>query len=279
VQARPPFFFNTVADGLAFIMKTHLPADVTIQHYLDDLLILAPSQASAKEALTTFRLVATRLGVSIKESKTVGPAQRVTFLGLILDSVRMVVEAPPDKLKSLLVSLTEWRERSSCTRRELDTLVGSLSFIARAVRLARSFLRRMISCQFSPGGSRYVHLDEGFQKDVQWWLSFAERWNGVEAVAAPLQADAGDLQLFTDSSGFQVAGVFGHRWFPLPIEEAAGRGASISTEHYISAKERFALVVASFTWGNLLSGLEITFRLDNAAVVTAVNKHTSRDAP
>jgi len=61
-----PFIFNTVADGLAFIMKTHLPADVTIQHYLEDFLILAPSQASAKEALTTFLLLACLSFVSVR---------------------------------------------------------------------------------------------------------------------------------------------------------------------------------------------------------------------
>ena len=45
--------------------------------------------------------VCDELGVPIAENKTVGPANIITFLGFIIDTVLMMVRIPEEKLQKL----------------------------------------------------------------------------------------------------------------------------------------------------------------------------------
>ena len=66
----------------------------TIICYLDDFLIITDSYEEALEALNTlFHLIRT-LGFKINWSKVEGPAQSITFLGILLDSMSMTLELP-----------------------------------------------------------------------------------------------------------------------------------------------------------------------------------------
>ena len=51
---------------------------------------------------------------------------------------------PADKLARLSSALIDWGEKRSCTRKELESLIGHLNHACKVVRSGRSFLRRMI---------------------------------------------------------------------------------------------------------------------------------------
>jgi hypothetical protein len=140
------------------------------------------------------------------------------------------------------------------------------------VQLARSFLRRFISCRFAHrvSGSDRVLLSADLKADLRWWCEFAERWNGVEMMEPNRSVSApSDLQLFTDASGGMVGGFFAPDWFQLPIPS---RWLSCS----IGEKELLAVVVAAFTWGVRLRGMHVSFRVDNESARAAVNSRSSR---
>jgi len=270
-----PAIFNDFADALAWACRRRLPSDSHVLHYLDDFLFVTTSRERAQQALDTFRLLCSELGVRIKESKTVGPSQQVPFLGLVLDSVTMQLRVGPEKLQAAITSLDSWCTRDSASRRELDSLLGSLTFISRAVRLSRSFLRRMIECRYAATKRPCVPLSDGFRDDARWWLRFASEWNGVELVG-PRRAVRADLQLelFTDASGSMIAGLFGRQWFQVPLPDIGGQ---VSKKDSIGIKELYAVVTAAFTWGHLLRELHVSFRVDNSAAVAAICSRTSRN--
>ena len=64
----------------------------------------------------------------IELEKEEGPATTISFLGIELDTDLMVVCLPQDKLQALLASLKAWRGKRACSKRELLSLIGSLSF-------------------------------------------------------------------------------------------------------------------------------------------------------
>jgi hypothetical protein len=259
-----PEIFNTLADALAWIAGWYLPPSTRFIHYLDDFLFISPSQALAEESLHAFRALCKRLGVKIKEEKTIGPTQAVPFLGLTIDAERICISVPAKKMHDTLTELQHWLNRDRCSRRELESLIGSLTFVAKAIHLARSFLRCMIACLRAAKQNRIV-LSEGFRQDVRWWLRFSQHWNGTQSFL-PLQPVSADkLQLFTDASG---------HWFQLEFPPSPTPSLLISVADSIAAKELLAVVLAAFTWVGLLAGTYVTFRIDNLSAVSAVNSET-----
>ena len=51
---------------------------------------------------------------------------------------------PAEKLAQLIADLYSWCNRRSCTKRQLLSLIGSLSHASRVIRPGRTFLRRLI---------------------------------------------------------------------------------------------------------------------------------------
>ena len=78
--------------------------------------------------------------------KTEGPATCLVFLGIEVDTVANKLRLPGNKLHGLQALLEQWGDRRTCTRRELESLVGLLNHAYKVVRAGQSFLRRMIDC-------------------------------------------------------------------------------------------------------------------------------------
>ena len=73
-----------------------------------------------------------KLGVPVGMEKVEGLLTAKSFLGLILDSVKQEIPLPPETLAELVHELNRWSNRHKATKRELFSLIGKLSFVARA---------------------------------------------------------------------------------------------------------------------------------------------------
>lgn len=70
--------------------------------YLDDMLIMAASRALAIEHTTIAVNLLSSLGFVLKEGKSVlAPTQELEFLGFLVNSVKMSLYLPRDKVKSI----------------------------------------------------------------------------------------------------------------------------------------------------------------------------------
>ena len=82
------------------------------------------------------------------------------FLGIEVDTMEGVLRLPQDKLSRMREALAKWECRSSCKKRELESLVGTLQHACRVVRPGRSFLRRMIDLLCIPKRAyHYIRLN------------------------------------------------------------------------------------------------------------------------
>ena len=123
-----PFLFNEYATAIEWIM-THNYQLHHLMHYLDDFFLAAPPQSfCCQRDLDTFLQVASKLGVPVAMEKVEGPLMAMSFLGLILDSVKQEIRLPPDKLAELMHELNRWSTRRKATKRELLSLIGKLFF-------------------------------------------------------------------------------------------------------------------------------------------------------
>ena len=78
--------------------------------------------------------------------KVLSPTQRVTFLGIELDSSSMTVRLPVEKLSRLNNLVYALSAKVSGSKRQLQYLARSLNFACQVVHGGRTFLRRVTDC-------------------------------------------------------------------------------------------------------------------------------------
>ena len=71
----------------------------TIIVYLDDFLIVGSTYQECQEALFALMKLVRELGFQINYNKVEGPTQKLTFLGLELNSTSMTISIPQGKLQ------------------------------------------------------------------------------------------------------------------------------------------------------------------------------------
>ena len=84
------------------------------------------------------------IGHPLAIDKCEGPCTLLDYLGFLLDTVHLTVSLPKEKLDRLLLLISTWRQRKTCTKHDLDSLIGQLQHTSAVVKPGRSFLRHMI---------------------------------------------------------------------------------------------------------------------------------------
>ena len=209
------------------------------------------------------------LGVPLAPGKICGPSRVLTFLGIEIDTVQHIARLPADKFAALLDLLFSWHDRHSCTKRDLLSLIGHLSFAAKVVKPGRLFLRRLIDVSTSVAQLHHrIHLSVDARQDIDWWRTFLPTWNGVSYLQDdPISSD--DIHLFTDASALGIGGVFGRRWFAFPLTDFSCISWFPSGEDTfdINFWELLALLVAFFTWSNEFRDRQVIIYTDNMPLV------------
>ncbi|XP_078000553.1 uncharacterized protein LOC144453148 [Glandiceps talaboti] len=154
--------------------------------YLDDFLIIADDYQSCVAALNTLLRLLRKLGFYIAWNKVVGPSQKLTFLGIDIDTVSLTLQLPPAKLNELHLLLLEFSSRKRASRRQLQSLAGKLAWACRVVKGGRTFLRRVLDnmnklCK----PSHKLLLSEDFHLDIAWWLRYLHVFNGTHKFIDP----------------------------------------------------------------------------------------------
>ena len=76
--------------------------------------------------------------------KIEGPSTKLTFLGIEIDSEEAMLRLPEDKLSSLKLEIVRWRGLRHCSKRNLQSLLGSLNHAASVIGPGRTFMRGLI---------------------------------------------------------------------------------------------------------------------------------------
>ena len=115
----------------------------TLVHYLDYAIFAGETITNEFEIpMNTFLKISEELGVPIAENKTVHLNTVLTFLGLEIDKVLMVVMIPSCKLLKLKSYIEEILIRRKVKHRFVESAVGLISFCTRAIPSDRAFVRR-----------------------------------------------------------------------------------------------------------------------------------------
>ena len=234
-------------------------------NYIDDILgIELPSHVDASfDALSS---LLERLGFEILHNKLVTPATCVNCLGVLVNTKDFTLAVPTPKMQEILQKCQAWRQKTSCTKCQLQSLLGSLLFISKCVRSSRFFLNRLLDVLHSMHDKDQVALTPEAQRDINWFQKFLPSFNGVaifdhRPIALEIELDA-CLQGLGARWGSQVFA------FPLPLGYL---------NYNIAHLEMLNILVALRVWNNCWAKSRIRIACDNEAVVRVLGSGRTRD--
>ena len=255
-----PKIFNDFADLVCWICQNKYNLR-SLVHYSDDFfLVCGQSLILAKQMLNTLCQAFEDMGIPLAPEKIVGPATRIPYLGIGIDSVEMMMYITQEKYEELVVILPNWRLRRSCTKQQLLSLIGKLSYVSKIVQPGRIFLRRLINLSTTVDKlHHHVNLNLEAKADIEWWCQFLPSWSQSTLIPESFSILSSDLLLYTDASDSGFGAIYKNSYI-----QGGFHGNSL--EHSIDFKELFAIVAAVMTWGTAWAGKRIVFHTDNEPI-------------
>ena len=277
----------TVSEAVAEYCRSKL--EISCLAFVDDFWLCAETKEECWEAMLKFEALVSDLGFDIAPHKTEGPVQKLTFLGVEIDSHthEMCFRLPAEKMqrmKTLLDMAGDWQlqGRKTVKAKELAELVGFLVFASRVIPGSNLFLRNLWDClsvaHLDKIGRPWVrwgnqNLQLGFKvwEDLDWWRLFActrNRW----AMKSPNPVNL-TLDIASDASTTGGGIVFE---FPFNREEFAVVWNSYECMQHINWLEMLMVWWGLMQYKHLMFGMTIQFAIDNLVTVLCLKKGGSR---
>ena len=264
-----PGIFTDVADVLRQICLTCLRHSF-LSLYLDDFIQIVAARFGHRLALKESHQatdVLNYLGVPVAPKKTIRATNILPHLGVILGTVKMEARLSTEKLDALSIEVSSWGSKRSGTKRGLLSLIGKLMYATQVVHHGRPFLRRLINKASALRYMHYrVHLSVDDREDLALWPERLNNWNGVSLFSFRHWEFIPDLFITSDAAQSKGLGIiYSSHWCsaPWPIFPEG----SIN----IAILELIPVVIAAHIWGHEWNRQKILFRIDNSAVVDALN--------
>ena len=154
-------------------------------HYLDDFLWVHRNFKVCLNIASVVKETSAEIGLPLVPEKFVEPTQSLTFLGLVLDSVCMVVAIPKDKQERIEKQLLEVIQSKKTTVKKIQSLAGSLNFITRAVPHGRPFTQKMYDLVAGLQLNWHVSVTSEVKRDCHMWLRFIRGYGGWTQIHTP----------------------------------------------------------------------------------------------
>ena len=119
-------------------------------------------------------------GVQQAQLQLVSPWQIVTYLGIVIDSVRMELRLPEGKLQKLVSLVDNLEKKNRISKKELESLGGLLSHCAHIIRGGKIFCKNVYKLYKELVGKnlRYINISANVRDDLRWWKKFCRYFNG-----------------------------------------------------------------------------------------------------
>ena len=279
-QWRGQFYFDTAVPfgirwGAMFMQRTTEAASSIAAHegisvipYIDDL-ACAQKPHEAHGGMVRFKQLLTELGLEDEPRKENLPRTQMTWVGIRFDTVAMTMSIPQEKIAACLHLTAWWASRSHCTRSQLRRYLGKLFHLCQCCPTLRLFVNRMLDTFRAAPEHGTVPLDQSFQADIKWILSFLPTYNGIQMIPA---SPTLSVPVTVDSCLSGCGGHFGDHIFHTPFPYFV-----IRDSHHISHLEMLTVVLAIKLWAPHLAGHVVRLQCDNAAAVSVLQSGRGRD--
>jgi len=225
--------------------------------------------------LTTIESITRPLGWPWKHSKTKPFDSTFTYLGFVWDLTTKRVQIPDKKKAKYLDRLTPWIEGNKFTRKEAETILGTLVHCALAIPDGRSCLPSLscFAASFNGARSNFTRKSppDAALEDVAWWrLYLAKDFCGSTLSHPPPPSPIG---FWVDAStDWGIGIVFDGRWEAIKFREGwKSGGRNIGWAEFVAIELGLLRAIAQ---GH--NNVHFTVHSDNQGVIQAIRGGKSR---
>ena len=274
--------FQAFSNAVSHIMKFKTKRNNV--NYLDDFLFVALWRWICNGQVETFLQLCKEIKFPVSMEKTVWASNLITFLGMLIDTVRQIVMIPIEKVSKALTQIDNIlsNKRRKTTVLKVQKLCGLLNFICRAVVPGRPFLMHLYQTlsgieQRNLKPHHHVTLSRDSCLDLQTWKLFLQS-DSVYCrpfldYSTVMQAE--ELDWATDAAKSVKKGYGGHfksHWFMGKWDNDFLRDKDPSIEFL----ELYALTISVLLWTSEIKNKRIVILCDNQSVVYMVNNQSSK---
>jgi hypothetical protein len=168
---------------------------IFVLNYIDNIIGIAPDEVADSHFQLTINTLSS-LGFHLNSSKTMAPTSVATCLGITFDIQIGVLQ--------ILSLCNFYVSKSKISKQKLQALIGSLMLLHKAFKPAQLFINRILALLREMGDANVVAIDEGFHRDLQWFIACAQVVNGSVTIFKCVQPR---LDIFVDASLSGLGGV------------------------------------------------------------------------
>ena len=183
----------------------------------------------------------------------------------------MTLEVSEHRRNELIKLIDKWNQKTRFCIKELQSLIGKLSFVTNCVRPGRIFISQLLEVLREMPERGYMHMKEKILQDLNWWRHYLPEFNGISILWLQdcLMVDnwfASDASMI--GGGAMHGKQFFHFKFPKKILEIISN---------IAQRELLTIMVAIKLWSKALAGKVVRFSTDNQVSMHAINSGRTRD--
>ena len=227
--------------------------------------------------MKVFLAVCADINFPVAIEKTFWGSNRLTFLGMLLDTWEQVIGLPVDKIEKAILLVRSFVSRKKATVLEFQKLCGYLNFLCRAVVPGRVFARRLyskVSSKLKP--HHHISITRKNKLDLLVWEQFLIQ---PDIFSRPFQdcfeLNAEILDMASDASGNYRLGMgafCGDAWSFTQWDYQFMTRNNPSIEYL----ELYAVLVGVLNWLHRWKNCRIMLFCDNESVVEMINSTSSR---
>ncbi|XP_071951900.1 uncharacterized protein [Antedon mediterranea] len=237
--------------------------------YIDDTLVIAETQSTAKQAVSDTVRMLQQLGFVIHPTKSVLiPTHKIEFLGFVIDSSLMTITLTQRKIEQITEFSKQIMTSKRITIRQLACYIGKVVASFPGAEYGKLHYRELEREKI-----KYLAINRGnfeakikisicAREEARWW------YMNVGQVVRNIHRQNPGLTLESDASGLGWGGSngithIGGRWGPVDIDQD-----SIFNINQLELKAAF-LMLQSFC--NSKRDIHVRLKLDNTTAIAYIN--------
>ena len=256
------FICQSVVEAIVFIYEKRGYCGL---NYLDDI-AGAALWSIAYEAFNALCSLLEEIGVWEAKEKRCLPDVQMPFLGINCNTLTMSISLTNTRLFEIRNETETWLNKKSCSKKDMQRLVGKLNFAAGTVRAGRLFFSRILDAMKKMPKHGIRVIDKEVLKDIKWWRVFMSEFDGI-SIMAENDYRLADEVIESDACLQGLGGLCGNEYFHIQVPDHIRALEQVA----INELECLALLICLRIWAKQCAGLKIICKCDNETTVKVVN--------
>ena len=161
----------------------------------------------------------------------------------------MEARLPKDTLNRIVDIIQDFQKRKCCTKRQMLSLLGHLSYASKVVVGGRTYVACLIELAHSVTNLHdHIRLTRDVKDDLHMWLVLLDTWSGVSVFHDEDTVTSNDLTLYTDSSSSVGFGAYYKSKKEFFLDIWVNHLYSVS-DRSLSYLELYPILASSVVWG------------------------------